>query len=68
MSNEVGVRLHLGQLANLLREFGDALAAFSGNMGDRMAEITVVTLSEFGRTVKENSNPRNTLRLTTTRF
>jgi len=45
-----------GQLANLLRDFGDALAAFSNDMGDRMADITVVTMSEFGRTVKENGN------------
>ncbi len=45
-----------GQLANLLREFGDALAAFSQDMGDRMADITVVTMSEFGRTVKENGD------------
>jgi uncharacterized protein (DUF1501 family) len=44
------------QLANLLREFGDALAAFSEDMGDRMADITVVTMSEFGRTVKENGD------------
>ena len=45
-----------GQLANLLRDFGDALAAFSEDMEDRMADITVVTMSEFGRTVKENGN------------
>jgi uncharacterized protein (DUF1501 family) len=45
-----------GQLANLLRDFGDALAAFSQDMGDRMADITVVTMSEFGRTVKENGD------------
>jgi uncharacterized protein (DUF1501 family) len=44
------------QLANLLREFSDALAAFSEDMGDRMADITVVTMSEFGRTVKENGD------------
>jgi uncharacterized protein (DUF1501 family) len=54
--NEVGARPHEGQLANLLRDFGDALAAFSTDMGDRMADITVVTMSEFGRTVKENGN------------
>ena len=54
--NEVGAQPHLGQLANLLRDFGDALAAFSDDMGDRMADITVVTLSEFGRTVKENGD------------
>jgi len=40
----------------LLREFGDGLAAFSADMGDRMADITVVTMSEFGRTARENGN------------
>ena len=54
--NEVGPQPHTGQLSNLLRDFGDALAAFSQDMGDRMADITVVTMSEFGRTVKENGD------------
>ena len=45
-----------GQLANLLREMGSGLAAFSQDMGDRMADITVVTMSEFGRTAHENGN------------
>jgi uncharacterized protein (DUF1501 family) len=54
--NEVGSQPHVGQLANLLREFADSLAAFSQDMGDRMGEITIVTMSEFGRTVKENGN------------
>lgn len=54
--NEVGAQPHVGQLANLLRDFGDALAAFSQDMGDRMADITMVTMSEFGRTVKENGD------------
>ncbi len=54
--NEVGAQPHVGQLANLLRDFGEALAAFSQDMGDRMADITIVTMSEFGRTAKENGN------------
>jgi uncharacterized protein (DUF1501 family) len=54
--NEVGAQPHQGQLANLLKDFGDALAAFSQDMGDRMADITVVTMSEFGRTAKENGD------------
>ncbi len=54
--NEVGPQPHVGQLANLLHDFGDALAAFSQDMGDRMADITIVTMSEFGRTVKENGD------------
>ena len=54
--NEVGAQPHQGQLANLLREFADSLAAFSADMGDRMADIAVVTMSEFGRTAKENGD------------
>ena len=34
--NEVGPQPHVGQLANLLRDFGDSIAAFSQDMGDRM--------------------------------
>lgn len=54
--NEVGAHPHEGQLADLLRGFSDALSAFSQDMGDRMAEVTLVTMSEFGRTVKENGD------------
>jgi uncharacterized protein (DUF1501 family) len=54
--NEVGTQAHLGQLANLLRDFGDSLAAFSQDMDGRMADISLVTMSEFGRTVRENGN------------
>jgi len=45
-----------GQLANRLRDFGDAIAAFARDLGSRMADVTLVTLSEFGRTVRENGN------------
>jgi uncharacterized protein (DUF1501 family) len=45
-----------GQLANLLKDLGQSLAAFHQDMGDRMADIVVVTMSEFGRTAKENGN------------
>ena len=54
--NEVGAKPTVGQLANLLNEFGQALAAFYQDLGDRMADVTVVTMSEFGRTAKENGN------------
>ena len=43
-----------GQLANRLGELGDALAAFSADLCERMADVCVVTMTEFGRTVKEN--------------
>jgi uncharacterized protein (DUF1501 family) len=45
-----------GQLANSLRQFGDALAAFHQDLGSRMADVVVLTMSEFGRTVRENGN------------
>jgi uncharacterized protein (DUF1501 family) len=45
-----------GQLANLLRELGQGLAAFHQDLGDRMKDIAVVTMSEFGRTAHENGN------------
>jgi len=44
------------QLSNMLRQFSSALAAFSQDMGDRMEDIVIVTMSEFGRTVEENGN------------
>jgi uncharacterized protein (DUF1501 family) len=54
--NEVGARPTQGQLANLLGEFGQALAAFYQDLGDRMTDVSVVTMSEFGRTVRENGS------------
>jgi uncharacterized protein (DUF1501 family) len=44
------------QLSNLLRQFSSALFAFSQDMGDRMEDIVLVTMSEFGRTAQENGN------------
>jgi uncharacterized protein (DUF1501 family) len=51
--NEGGVQ---GQLSNLLRDLGQSLGAFHQDMGDRMENIVVVTMSEFGRTARENGN------------
>ena len=45
-----------GQLAARLREFGQALAAFRLDLGDRMQDVVLVTMTEFGRTVRENGN------------
>jgi len=44
------------QLTPLVREFGAALAAFARDLGDRMQDIVLVTMSEFGRTTAENGN------------
>ncbi len=54
--NEVGGTAVTGQLANLLGNFGQALAAFYQDLGDRISDVAVVTMSEFGRTAKENGN------------
>jgi uncharacterized protein (DUF1501 family) len=54
--NETGGQPTNGQLANNLGQFGRALAAFYQDLGDRMEDVTLVTMSEFGRTVKENGD------------
>jgi uncharacterized protein (DUF1501 family) len=43
-----------GQLSNRLRDFGASLAAFWQDMGDDAGNVSVVTMSEFGRTAHEN--------------
>jgi uncharacterized protein (DUF1501 family) len=51
--NEGGVQ---GQLSNLLRDLGQGIAAFHQDMGDRMNDVVFVSMSEFGRTARENGN------------
>src|SRR5947208_14297804 len=45
-----------GQLSNLLRQFSSAIAALYTDLGQRMDDVVILTMSEFGRTVKENGN------------
>lgn len=45
-----------GQLAARLADLGRSLAAFAVDLGERMADVVVLTMSEFGRTVAENGN------------
>ena len=45
-----------GQLANRFTEFSRGLAALYQDLGDRMADIVILTMSEFGRTVRQNGN------------
>jgi uncharacterized protein (DUF1501 family) len=52
----VGQGAEQGQLANRLRDFGASLAAFVQDLGDRMGDVVILTMSEFGRTVAENGN------------
>jgi len=43
-------------LPRLLDEFAKGIAAFHRDMGDQMADVVLVTMSEFGRAVQENGN------------
>jgi uncharacterized protein (DUF1501 family) len=43
-----------GQLSTRLRDFSQSIAAFWSDMGDAAENVTVVTMSEFGRTAREN--------------
>ena len=54
--NEVGPRASQGQLAARLNEFGQSLAAFWTDLGDRRGDVALVTMSEFGRTARENGD------------
>ncbi len=45
-----------GQLANRLDDFATTLAAFTQDLGDQMNDVLVLTMSEFGRTARENGN------------
>ena len=45
-----------GQLAARLGEFAQSVAALVADLGERMADVTIMTMSEFGRTVRQNGN------------
>jgi uncharacterized protein (DUF1501 family) len=45
-----------GQMANRLKDLAEGLATFYRDLGDRVEDVVVITLSEFGRTARENGN------------
>ena len=45
-----------GQLATRLSDLAQGLSAFCKDLEDRMDDIVVLTMSEFGRTARENGN------------
>ena len=45
-----------GVLPNLLKEFDESIMAFREDLGEKFEDVVVVTLSEFGRTVRENGS------------
>ena len=45
-----------GQLAQRLEDFGASIAALVTDLGDRMEDVVILTMSEFGRTTRQNGN------------
>ena len=48
---------HTGQAGRLnqqLRDFGQGIAALYRDLGDKMSDVVILTMSEFGRTVRPN--------------
>lgn len=45
-----------GTLAARFEDLGNSLAAFATDLGDRLDDVCLLTLTEFGRTAKENGN------------
>src|SRR5687768_9530760 len=46
----------VGVLANRLDDLANGIAALARDLGDRMQDVVVMTMSEFGRAVAENGN------------
>lgn len=45
-----------GQLAGRLLDFGSGISALVKDLGPHMDDVVILTMSEFGRTVRENGN------------
>jgi len=45
-----------GQLAGRLHDFSGAIAAFYRDLGDQMEDVLLLTMTEFGRAVRQNGN------------
>jgi uncharacterized protein (DUF1501 family) len=45
-----------GQLANRLQDFSQAITALYRDLGDRMSNVVILTMTEFGRTIRQNGS------------
>jgi uncharacterized protein (DUF1501 family) len=45
-----------GQLANRLNDFASAVSALVTDLGDRMGDVVILTMTEFGRMARQNGN------------
>jgi uncharacterized protein (DUF1501 family) len=52
-ANQGGVE---GPMPNLMRALAEALAAFAADLGPHLDRTLVLTMTEFGRTCRENGN------------
>jgi uncharacterized protein (DUF1501 family) len=45
-----------GDMQRMLTSLGESLGAFAADLGERLDDVTVVTMTEFGRRIEENAN------------
>ncbi|HEY0639733.1 MAG TPA: DUF1501 domain-containing protein [Pseudonocardiaceae bacterium] len=45
-----------GDMQRMLTSLGNALGAFAADLGDKLNDVTLVTMTEFGRRIEENAN------------
>jgi uncharacterized protein (DUF1501 family) len=45
-----------GQLANRLQDFSQGITALYRDLGDRMRNVVILTMTEFGRTIRQNGS------------
>jgi uncharacterized protein (DUF1501 family) len=48
--------LENGRMVDMLTDLGAALGAFTSDLGDRLDDVTVVTITEFGRRIEQNAS------------
>ena len=48
-----------GQLGNLLQQFSNGIAALYTDLGQRMDDVVILTMSEFGRTAQRERQSRH---------
>ena len=46
----------MGALAGRLHDFSRGIAALYQDLGDKMSDVVILTMSEFGRAARQNGN------------
>lgn len=55
MHTDLG-KVDSGDMQRMLTALGGSLAAFAADLGEKLGDVTVVTMTEFGRRIEENAN------------